>query len=62
MMLLWKDVGETTRGHVMGRRKRSNWDHSTHGLGKDETLEHKLVVVSTKGSVTRIAVPQSQGQ
>ena len=52
MMSLWEDVGETTRGHVMGDASAAIGYHPTHGTGKGETLEHELVVGSREGSVT----------
>ena len=45
---LWMDVGETSWRARDGRCNCSNWDHVTLGLGKGETLEHKLVVGSRK--------------
>ena len=49
---LWKDVGETTRVHVMGDASAAVGIIRRMGSGKGETLERELVVGSREGSVT----------
>ena len=51
MILLWKDVGETTLGHVMGDASAAIGITSTHGFGKGKTLEHELVVGPREGRI-----------
>ena len=46
LMSLWKDVGETTREHLMGDAS------AAIRCGKGETLEHELAMGSREGSVT----------
>ena len=62
MISLWTDVGETTRGHVMGDACAAIGIIRRMGVGKIRHMNTRLVVGSREGSVTCVAVSQSQRQ